>query len=306
MNSQPAHNDILVSVIIPTYNHAHLIGKALSSLKAQTHTNWEAIVVNNFSADNTLEVIASFSDPRIKVINFHNNGSIAASRNTGIRAATADYIAFLDSDDYWYPQKIEKCLSMLILEQADFCVNSEMIIYNEKPVEPLLCAKKENLTYSKLLFRNNSISTSSVLMKKKCIETAGIFNEDSGYITAEDYDLWLRIAKAGFKFVSVEEILGGHLLHSSNSSAFVEKHHHAIKNVIEKHFSALPADIKTDLNKRIRYANLYYGTGRNATRQKQYRSSLNYFLRAFKSNPFKMKTYPAAIVSLLKQMGITA
>jgi teichuronic acid biosynthesis glycosyltransferase TuaG len=297
-------SDILVSVIIPTYNHAHLIKKALNSLIEQTHPHWEAIVINNYSADNTLEVIASYNDARIRVVNFHNNGSIAASRNVGIREAKAEYIAFLDSDDYWYAQKIEKCLSRLLADKADVCVNSEMMVSNEKDLGPIQCGTKEQLTYFNLLFRNNLISTSSVLMKKSCIDVVGNFNEDSTMITAEDYDLWLRIANAGFKFTAVDEILGGHLLHSSNSSSYVEKHHNAIKTVLDIHFKNFPDNVRINLNRRIRYANLFYGTGRNATRQKKYDDSLKFFKEAFKYNPFKVKTYPAACISLVKKMGL--
>ena len=105
MTTQP-----YVSVVIPTYNHAKLLKKALDSVMAQTFEDWEAIVVNNFSADNTIEVVNSFADPRIKILNFSNNGVIAASRNHGLKEATGDFIAFLDSDDIWYPNKLLKCV----------------------------------------------------------------------------------------------------------------------------------------------------------------------------------------------------
>ena len=302
INTTLTNSELLVSVIIPTYNHGHLIKKALSSLIDQTHKNWEAIVVNNYSEDNTIEVVESFDDKRIKIVNFHNNGSIAASRNIGIRDSRAEYIAFLDSDDYWYPKKLEKCLNKLKTDQADLCVNSEMIISNEKAIKPLKCGNKEQLSYFQLLFRGNCISTSSVLIKKKCIDQVGGFNEDPQMVTAEDYDLWLRMAKNNFSFTYVDEILGGHLQHSTNSSSFVEKHHKAIVNVIESHFQQFPNNFKTSINKRIRYANLFYGTGRNATKQKQFSDSLSFYLKTFKNNPFKIKTYPAALVSLFKQL----
>lgn len=83
-----------VSVVIPTYNHAKLLKKALDSVLAQTFQDWEAIVINNFSTDNTIEVVDSFADRRIKIFNFSNSGVIAASRNHGLREATGDFIAF--------------------------------------------------------------------------------------------------------------------------------------------------------------------------------------------------------------------
>src|SRR4051812_44716056 len=96
----------LVSVVIPTYNHAQFLGRALGSVIAQTYTNWEAIVVDNHSQDDTDAVVASQSDPRIKLLKIHNNGVIAASRNKAMREARGEWIAFLDSDDAWYPEKL--------------------------------------------------------------------------------------------------------------------------------------------------------------------------------------------------------
>jgi len=96
MNKTP-----VVSIVIPTYNHEHFLKKCLQSVVDQTFTNWEAIVVNNFSEDNTIAVVNSFHDPRIHLVNFKNNGIIAASRNKGIKLSRADLIAFLDSDDIW-------------------------------------------------------------------------------------------------------------------------------------------------------------------------------------------------------------
>jgi glycosyltransferase involved in cell wall biosynthesis len=103
----------LVTVVIPTYNHARLLAHALQSVRTQTFTNWEAVVVNNYSADDTVAVVEACADPRIRLENFRNNGVIAASRNRGISLARGKYIAFLDSDDVWYPQKLAKCIERI-------------------------------------------------------------------------------------------------------------------------------------------------------------------------------------------------
>ena len=97
-----------VCVIVPTYNHAPLLKKALESLIAQTFTDWEVVVINNFSGDDTIQIVESFNDSRIRITNFRNSGVIAASRNEGLRLAKGKYIAFLDSDDLWYPNKLQK------------------------------------------------------------------------------------------------------------------------------------------------------------------------------------------------------
>ena len=100
----------LVSVVIPSYNHGRFLGRALQSVLDQTYTNSEVIVVDNHSTDNTDEVMASFADQRITYLKIHNNGIIAASRNAGLRLAKGEWIAFLDSDDYWSGNKLEQCI----------------------------------------------------------------------------------------------------------------------------------------------------------------------------------------------------
>jgi len=98
--------DPLVSVIIPTYNRADLIKRAMDSVFAQTYSNLEIIVVDNASLDNTAEVVSSFSDKRLKFIRHDVNKGPAASRNTGLKNSHGDYITFLDSDDEWIPKKL--------------------------------------------------------------------------------------------------------------------------------------------------------------------------------------------------------
>ena len=101
----------LISVVIPTYKHAHLIGRALKSVINQTYTNWEIIVVDNHSPDETDQVVQSFLDSRIRLLKIHNKGIIATSRNMGIREAKGEWIAFVDSDDWWVSNKLQECVA---------------------------------------------------------------------------------------------------------------------------------------------------------------------------------------------------
>lgn len=139
----------LVSIVIPTFNHAPLLNRALESVRQQTYQNWEAIVVNNFSTDNTIEVIESFKDPRIKLINFSNNGVIAASRNQGINAASGKYIAFLDSDDKWYPIKLEKCVDAAQTGAQLIC-HGELWINTDSSTRAVMYGPVKNAKYEKL------------------------------------------------------------------------------------------------------------------------------------------------------------
>ena len=104
----------LVSIIIPTFNHANYLSKALQSVLHQTYTNWEAIVIDNYSTDDTDSVITRYNDHRIKYLKIHNGGVIAKSRNAGIKSAKGDWIAFLDSDDTWTSDKLDTCIDNIV------------------------------------------------------------------------------------------------------------------------------------------------------------------------------------------------
>ena len=99
-------NEPLVSVVMPTYNHAQFIKDAIDSVRGQTYLNWELIIIDNYSEDNTRDIIEAYADDRIRYVQFRNNGIIAASRNRGIEQAQGEYVAFIDSDDVWLPEKI--------------------------------------------------------------------------------------------------------------------------------------------------------------------------------------------------------
>lgn len=101
----------LISIIIPTYNQANFLKNAIQSVLDQTYTNWELIIVDNYSTDSTEEIINQFKDSRIKKFQIKNNGIVAISRNVGIKMANGTWVAFLDSDDIWFPEKISYCLS---------------------------------------------------------------------------------------------------------------------------------------------------------------------------------------------------
>jgi glycosyltransferase involved in cell wall biosynthesis len=104
----------LISVVIPTYNHAHFLRFALQSVIEQTYQNWEIIIIDNHSSDNTDEVLKQFDFYNLRIFKINNNGIIGVSRNVGIKAAKGDWIAFLDSDDIWYKEKLKKSVDAIL------------------------------------------------------------------------------------------------------------------------------------------------------------------------------------------------
>src|SRR6266704_594323 len=125
-----ATREPLVSVIMPTYNRAKLIDKSIESVLSQTYRRLELIVIDNYSQDETETVVKSFSDqdPRVRYFKYANHGLVAASRNAGIDAAKGQYLAFLDSDDLWLPEKVQKQVDFLECHKDVFLVYSRFFV----------------------------------------------------------------------------------------------------------------------------------------------------------------------------------
>jgi glycosyltransferase involved in cell wall biosynthesis len=188
-----------VSVVIPAYNAAMHIAQTIASVQNQSFDDFEIIVVDDCSTDDTVSIVKRESkvDPRIRLIRCRSNfGAPAGPRNIGVREARADWIAFLDADDIWHHKKLELQLAVLAQTKLDFCCTSMMNFKND---EGLNFPKVENqpieeITFLKQLFRYRT-PTSSVVVKKEIIEN-NLFNERIDYKAREDLDCWLRCLEA--------------------------------------------------------------------------------------------------------------
>ena len=288
MSDQP-----FVTVVIPTFNHAKLLRRALDSVVAQTFDNWEAIVINNFSTDETIEVVESYQDDRIKLINFKNNGVIAASRNQGIKNARGTYIAFLDSDDNWYSAKLRKCFEYAN-QGAQFICHGEKWINSDLSTREIMYGPANRATYLSLLFRGNCISTSATCIETALLRSVDGFDESTEIVTAEDYDLWMRLAATNPKTVFIPEILGEFHRLSDSASSAVLRNLSSEKIVLQKHFAKQPTNILNRLKQRHRFAIANYGAARQLSHQP--RRALVLFFSAIRLSPVFTKTYPALII----------
>ena len=207
-----------VSVIIPTYKRAHLVSQAIESVLAQTYTDYEIIVVNDGSPDNTDQVLASFGD-QITAIHQENLG-VAAARNAGIMAASGRYIAFVDDDDLWLPNKLEKQIACLESTPKIGLVYSDMFCFNDRGFLPNTWAKAYSILpfeQTWTLFGRNCISTpSSVVVRRECLDAVGGFDET--LICCEDYDLWLRISEK-FSVYFMNQPLGNFRISANSLSS---------------------------------------------------------------------------------------
>ena len=201
----------LVSIVIPTYNRAHCIARTINSVIDQSATDWELVIIDNNSTDSTLEIISSFSDERISISQIENNGIVAASRNLGIRLSRGKYVAFLDSDDWWVPEKLEIALRQL--ESGSDLVYHDLYKISKLPV----VAKKHRRVATRvlscpvfidLLTNGNAIANSSVVVRRSFLEEISGFSEEKDLLGSEDFDGWIRISKHTEKFERLESVLG--------------------------------------------------------------------------------------------------
>jgi len=247
----------LFSVVIPTYNHGHFIGRCLSSVMSQSFTDWEAIVINNYSEDNTIEVVEGFKDERIRLVNFRNNGIIAASRNEGIRLARGEFVAFLDSDDWWYPAKLERVMPHVV--NAD-------VVYHDLDIHSVDGRKEAARDWRRQLTRPvfvdlmvnwNTLPNSGVVVRRSILEKVGGLTEDRTLNTFEDAELWLKIARVTDRFIYVAEKLGAYWVGEGNLSTFNERHIHCVQYIFDRYL-----DMLDEKDRRKAAAQMSYITGR--------------------------------------------
>ena len=180
---------MLVSVVIPTYNRAFLVERAVKSVLAQSWIDLEALVVDDGSEDGTCERLGMLDDTRVKIIR-KENGGVSSARNAGLKAAKGDIFALLDSDDWWQPEKLSRQMDFMRREGFAVCQTDEIWIRRGKRVNPgKKYAKPSGRFFDKAL-EQCLISPSCVAFTRFFWEEMGPFDEDLP--ACEDYDLWLR------------------------------------------------------------------------------------------------------------------
>lgn len=185
-----------VTVITPAYNAENLIGSTIKSVIDQSYTNWEMIIVDDCSTDNTRSVVQQWSEKesRIRLHTLEANfGGPAGPRNEGVRLAQGEFVAFLDSDDIWHPRKLEIQIRILEEESSSFVCSQMRDFTSENQIAHVV---EDEVDFESVSFRQQSlrarIPTSSVIVSKALISSYP-FNEDISYKAVEDYHCWLRL-----------------------------------------------------------------------------------------------------------------
>jgi glycosyltransferase involved in cell wall biosynthesis len=207
------------SIVIPTYNSAPLLARALNSVLEQTYSDWEVFVIDNHSADDTDAVVNSFGDARIRLLKTHNHGVIAKSRNIGIRQATGRWVAFLDADDWWTSTKLE--YSLLVLKAGADVVYHDLWRVSPRSIWGKRIIRSRHLQppiLQDLYWNGNGLLNSSVVVSRDLLYSVGSLNEAPALVGAEDFEYWLRLARQSDNFVKLPGIHGNYWVGTGNIS----------------------------------------------------------------------------------------
>lgn len=188
-----------VSVIIPNYNYAHIIEETLSSVRLQSYTNFECIIVDDGSSDNSVEVIQEFikSDNRFSLLQ-KTNGGLPSTRNEGMKIAKGDYIAFLDADDLWLPNKLKNQIEFFEKKGCDVVFSKIQNFSNSDDLGIFLFNQKELTVYDFLASNPIPGGSSNFMIKKAVFQKVGFYNNDLR--SSEDLHYYFKIALHDFKF----------------------------------------------------------------------------------------------------------
>ena len=272
-----------ISVILTTYNRGGtFLRQAIQSVVDQTYKDWELIIFDNYSTDNTDDVVKEFSMHDIKYIKLQNNGIIAKSRNAAIKVAKGEYIALIDSDDFWEANKLEESYKHLSQKKYDGFCHAENWLFDDGKNMVVKYGPEEKFLFDNLLTNGNCLSPSATVIKRDVLDEAGGYSEDKKFITAEDYDLWLKISKKGYKIVFSERVLGSFRVHSGAESYDIIRNTNAASKVIESHFKDSSLG-EQDLRKAL--SNYWIIAGKTCQIRGEYYSSLKMY---FKSNKIKV------------------
>ncbi len=199
-----------LSVVIPSFNTARYILDAVNSLLVQSVAGLEIIIIDDGSTDNYMDAFNRILDPRVTIVTQANRG-LAGCRNTGILLSRARYVGFLDADDIWYPQKAERQMGAMDRDPSIGVTFSYSAYLDEggAPSGHLLTSRCKHPTAKDLALRNHIGNGSNPIIRRKCFDEAGLFDEDLR--SCEDYEMWVRIAAVThWGFLLIPEVLTGY------------------------------------------------------------------------------------------------
>ncbi len=286
MNSKP-----FISIVIPTFNDYKNLKKNIELIRKQKIDNYEIVIVNDCSTDETEQYLFELDDQVISSYNLKENMGPGYARNIGILKSTGKWISFLDSDDSWTNDRLEKITNFLINND-----NFDLICHNEYKINQFNTIKKKiyygplnkKNPYKDLLMNGNRFSTSATRIRQKfLIKNKIFFNENKSFFSVEDYDFWLRCLFSGARFRFLENFLGNYLIHDNNITKNILIHKKNYLRVIYHHVFNVQ---QFEENKIILWKQLYIQYNCElAIIYLKYFNKINKFLylfiKCFKKNP---------------------
>ncbi len=295
----------MISIIIPTYNRGSRVKIAIESALSQTYKDFEIIVVDDGSTDNTREILNPYKD-HIRYF-YQENRGVASARNKGIRESRGEFIAFLDSDDYWLPEKLEM--------QADYFKTHPDVsmVYSrhwkkfeqtgEKELRPKNRKLVKGYIYSHVLF-SSYIWMGSVMVRRDCLFTVGLFSESDESLIV-DKDMFLRIAKK-FKIGAIEKPLAVHMFHRVVKDKLITdnfiKFPLAREKQLKEGFENLKGweKIRYFVSFRLRCSRHFASVAKAYLQNKEYRVGIEFYRKAIKRYPLRVKYWKNLIKSLYR------
>jgi teichuronic acid biosynthesis glycosyltransferase TuaG len=302
-------NNIKFSVIIPAYNGSKFIKNTLDSIRNQTYKNYEVLVTNDGSTDDTENVLRKYkkNNPKFPLFFFtQKNMGMGAARNNSILHSIGEYSAFLDQDDWWFSQKLEKVAQILSANINIDVLYHDIIIAKENGKESLYKAyPMKQPAYYDLLFNGNKLAISAAVVKSRKLKEIGGFTEDLSFHCFEDYDLWLRLTKENAKFYCISDTLGAIFYHKESTSNKIEYYTKNSLNILRYHFNLAYKEKEyekrfLDKKYRRRKSVIIFGASRKFYRLNNYNKALKYSIKALKTDFTFWKSYPGLLMSYLK------
>jgi glycosyltransferase involved in cell wall biosynthesis len=291
-----------VSVVIPAFNAAGFIETTLDTVRSQTYADHETVVVDDGSSDRTTPVAQAYftrHGMRGTVLRQDNRG-IAAARNAGMRASAGAYVALLDHDDLWYPEKLfEVMAEFQRYPEVDLVCHEENITRDGTVVRVSHRRRPAGNLYESLLFDGNILSPSASTFRRDRALALGGFDERAEYLTVEDYDFWMRFSlSCEIRFLN--SILGEYVLVERAASRRIVFHHEALEGMLRQHLDGYRGSNEewtTGVRVRRRLARVY----RSAARQlighgEAVHDQRAYVFRMLKTYPFELRNVAVALL----------
>jgi len=273
-----------ISVIIPAYNAMDYLPETMESVLNQTHQDFEVIVVNDGSSDETQQWISQIKDSRVKLIAQENQG-LPGALNTGIAYAQGEYITFLDADDLWEPTKLEKQVCVLEKKPEVALVYTWVAFIDEagKHTGRVFKNEAEGDVWEKLTEHNIVECGSVAMVRRSCFEAVGLFDRNLGS-TVQDWDMWLRMASK-YHFKVVKEPLVYYRQRSTSASRNCEAMARSFQLVIEKAFASAPPELQYLKNRSYGQANRCLAWKALQSSNKDYKQALYFRQQAIAYYP---------------------